>query len=163
MRVGNVDGAMVALLFLLFILVPILELYVLIQVGGWIGVLPTLALLVLDSVLGALLLRQQGRGAWRRLTEAMGAGRIPARETLDGALVILGGALLLTPGFVTDAVGLALLVPPTRAMVRPLLLRWAGRRVTFAAMTVRSAPGDAGYDVDGTATEVDRTSPRLQP
>lgn len=154
---------MVALLFILFLLVPIAELYVLIQVGQWIGVLPTIALLIADSLLGAFLLRHQGRGAWRRMTEAMSVGRIPARETVDGALIIFGGALLLTPGFVTDIAGLALLFPPTRAVVRPVLVGWATRRVTIAAMSVRTSPGaPGGFDVDGTATEVDHPSPRLQ-
>lgn len=157
---------MAALLFLLFLLVPVLELYVLIQVGQWLGTVPTIAILIADSLLGAFLLRQQGRGAWRRMTAAVTAGRIPTRETVDGALIILGGALLLTPGFVTDIVGLALMIPPTRAIVRPVLVAWAGRRITVAAMTVRtpnSPNAPNGFDVDGTATEVDRPSPRLQP
>lgn len=164
-QAGNVDVAMRALLVVLFLVVPILELYVLIQVGGAIGVLPTIGLLIADSLLGAFLLRQQGRGAWRRFNLAAMEGRIPARETIDGALIIFGAALLLTPGFLTDIAGLALLIPPTRAVVRPVLVRWAGKRMTIAAMTVRSprpAPG-GGFDVDGTATEVDHTSPRLQP
>lgn len=154
---------MVALLFVLFIVVPILELYVLIQVGQWVGILPTLALLIADSLFGAFLLRQQGRGAWRRMTSAMSAGRVPARETVDGALIILGGALLLTPGFLTDIVGLALLVPPTRALVRPVLVRWAGARMAIAVTVRAPRPGGGDFDVDGTATEVDRPSPRLQP
>ncbi len=165
MRVGNVEDAMRFLLVLLFLVVPILELYVLIQVGGAIGVLPTIALLIADSLLGAFLLRQQGRGAWRRFNLAAVEGRIPARETIDGALIIFGGALLLTPGFLSDIAGLVLLIPPTRAVVRPVLVRWAGKRMTIAAMTVRgprAAPG-GGFDVDGTATEVDHSSPRLQP
>lgn len=162
-RTGNVDGAMMLLLVLLFVVVPVLELAVIIQVGSWLGVLPTIGLLVADSLLGAWLLRQQGRGAWRRLNEAIFAGRVPARETVDGALIILGGALLLTPGFITDIAGIALLVPPTRALIRPLLVRWAGRRMTVAAMTVRAPRPGGGFDVDGTATEVDHSSPRLQP
>lgn len=153
---------MMLLLVILFVVVPILEIAMIIQVGSWIGVLPTIALLVLDSLIGAWLLRQQGRGAWRRLNEAIFAGRIPARETVDGALVILGGALLLTPGFITDFAGLALLAPPTRALVRPLLVRWAGRRMTVATV-VRSPRSGGGFDVDGTATEVDPSSPHLQP
>ena len=110
------------LLVLLFVVVPIIELYVLIQVGGAIGVGPTIALLVLDSLLGAALMRSQGRAAWRRFQAATGAGKVPAREVLDGALVIFGGALLLTPGFVTDLLGILLLLPPTRAIVRRTLL-----------------------------------------
>ena len=112
-----------ATLILLFVAVPLVELAVIIQVGQSIGVLPTIAILLLDSVVGGLLLRSQGRAAWRRLTEATRAGRVPHREALDGALVIFGGALLLTPGFITDAVGLLLLVPPTRAVARRVVAR----------------------------------------
>ena len=122
------------LLVLLFIVVPILELWVLIEIGSAIGVLPTIALLILDSVLGAALMRSQGRSAWARFNRALAEGRVPGREVLDGALVIFGGALLLTPGFLTDILGLCLLLPPTRAVVRKVLVqRFAGRIVTTAS------------------------------
>src|SRR4051812_49225574 len=114
---------MLPLLVILFIVVPIAELYVIIQVGEAIGVLPTIALLIVDSVLGSMLMRAQGRSAWRRFNGALAEGRIPHREVLDGALVIFGGALLLTPGFVTDIFGGVLLLPPTRALVRAVLVR----------------------------------------
>src|ERR687888_942710 len=109
-------------LVLLFIAVPLVEIYVIIQVGQAIGALWTIALLVADSILGTMLMRAQGRAAWRRFNEAMTAGRVPAREVLDGVLVIFGGALLLTPGFLTVVLGLILLIPPTRALVRRLLV-----------------------------------------
>src|ERR687894_1962063 len=109
---------MLAPLLLLFIVVPIAELAVLIQVGQEIGVLWTVAILVADSILGSLLMRSQGRAAWRRFNAALQAGRPPAREVLDGVLIVFGGALLLTPGFLTDILGLVLLIPPTRALVR---------------------------------------------
>ena len=114
---------MLAPLVLLFVLVPILELFVIIQVGQAIGAWWTIALLVAGSILGSLLMRAQGRAVWRRFGEAIRAGRPPAVEVADGALVIFGGALLLTPGFATDLLGLALLLPPTRAIVRRALLR----------------------------------------
>jgi UPF0716 protein FxsA len=132
----------------LFILVPIAELAVIIQVGGEIGVLPTVALLVLDSVLGSLLLRSQGRTVWRRFSDALARGRVPHREILDGVLVIFGGALLLTPGFLTDVLGLLLLVPATRAVARRVLVRAAGRRVIVGVAGGRRA---RPFDVDGTA------------
>src|SRR5919197_5102921 len=119
---------MLPLLVLLFIVVPIVELFVIIQVGEAIGVLPTIALLIADSILGSMLMRSQGRLAWRRFNEAIAAGRPPAREVLDGALVIFGGAFLLTPGFISDVFGLALLLPPTRALVRGFLVRSVLRR-----------------------------------
>src|ERR687893_3177828 len=101
---------MLPVLLLLFIVVPIAELAVLIQVGELIGVWWTIAILVADAVLGSMLARSQGRAAWRRFNEALQSGRPPAREVLDGALVILGGALLGTPGVITDV--LRLLLPP---------------------------------------------------
>src|SRR3954447_13324107 len=114
---------MIPLLFLLFILVPIAEIYVIIQVGQAIGALWTILLLIADSIIGARLLSWQGRRAWGRFQEAVAAGRVPHREVLDGVLIIMGGAFLLTPGFISDAVGLLLLVPPTRAVVRRVLTR----------------------------------------
>jgi UPF0716 protein FxsA len=113
----------VFLLLALFILVPIAELYVIIQVGGAIGVGPTIAILILDGFLGAFLLRHQGRAAWVRFNRALAESRIPHKEVLDGVLIIFGGALLLTPGFLTDILGLILLIPPTRAIIRALMAR----------------------------------------
>ena len=122
---------MALFLVLIFIVLPIAELYVIIKVGEAIGVLPTIALLILDSFLGAALLRSQGRAAWRRFNEALAAGRIPTREVFDGAMVILGGAFLITPGFITDVIGILLLVPPSRALFRGLVARMARRRAAF--------------------------------
>jgi UPF0716 protein FxsA len=143
-------------LVLLFIAVPIAELAVIIWVGQQIGVLWTLALLVADSILGSVLMRAQGRAAWRRFNAAVGAARVPAREVLDGALVIFGGALLLTPGFISDLLGLTLLIPPTRALVRATLVRQLERRMVAAATASRRRP----YDVEGTATDAEGTATR---
>jgi UPF0716 protein FxsA len=130
------------LLVLLFIAVPIAELYVIIQIGTAIGILPTIALLILDSVLGAALMRAQGRAAWRRFNAAMAEGRVPGREVIDGALVIFGGALLLTPGFLSDILGLILLLPPTRALVRAMLVRrFAGRLMASASRGAEARMG----------------------
>jgi UPF0716 protein FxsA len=150
---------MVLPLILLFIAVPIVEIYVIIQVGQAIGALWTILLLVADSILGSMLMRAQGRAAWRRFNEAIAAGRVPGREVVDGVLVIFGGALLLTPGFVTDVFGLAFLLPPTRAVIRRLLVRrFAGRLKVARPGSAR--PRGSGFDVDGTASEVDpRTLP----
>jgi UPF0716 protein FxsA len=121
------------LLVLVFIVVPIAELYVLIQIGQAIGVLPTIAILILDSILGAALMRQQGRAAWLRFNRALAEGRVPGREVIDGVLVIFGGALLLTPGFLSDILGLVLLLPPTRAVIRGMLVRRFGSRLVASA------------------------------
>jgi UPF0716 protein FxsA len=118
-------------LVLIFILVPIAELYVIIKVGGVIGVLPTLALLLADAVLGSMLLRHQGRAAWIRFNRALAEGRLPHKEVFDGVLVIIGGTLLLTPGFLTDILGLIFLIPPTRALVRAMSARWVRRRMAI--------------------------------
>ena len=145
---------MLPLLVLLFVAVPIVELAVILQVGDWIGFWPTIALLIADSILGSILMRSQGRTAWRRFNEAVAAGRPPAREVLDGALVIFGGALLLTPGFITDILGAVLLIPPTRALVRRVLGRRLSHRVavSLAGPRVRRRQD---YDVEGTAVDVD--------
>ena len=145
---------MLPLLLLLFLIVPLLELYVILQVGEAIGVLPTIAILVADSILGAVLMRSQGRAAWQRFNEAIGAGRVPAREVIDGTLVIFGGALLLTPGFLTDILGLILLLPPTRAIVRAMLLRHFAHRLVVSATAPRR-PSSRPGDIEGTAVDVE--------
>jgi UPF0716 protein FxsA len=133
------------LLFLLFVIVPILELYVIIQVGQEIGALWTILILIVDSLVGARLLSWQGRRAWQSFQLALGEGRVPHREVLDGALIILGGAFLLTPGFITDAIGLFLLIPPTRAVARNMLVRLLTRRgaVRWVRFAARRRPGGA--------------------
>jgi UPF0716 protein FxsA len=110
----------VGVLFLLFILVPMVEIYFLIQVGGLIGAIPTIALVVFTALLGAMLLRLQGWATLQRTRMSMAEGRVPALEVLEGVLLVFAGALLLTPGFVTDIIGFLLLVPPLRQM----LIRW---------------------------------------
>jgi UPF0716 protein FxsA len=157
---------MALLVVLIFILLPIAEIYVIIKVGEAIGVLPTIALLILDGFLGAALLRHQGRAAWRRFNEALAAGKVPAREVFDGAMVIVGGAFLLAPGFITDVIGLLLLIPPSRALFRGIATRLALGRAAFAVRTVkwgstaresyraRSSDPQRGYDYEGSAREV---------
>jgi UPF0716 protein FxsA len=148
----------VALLVALFIVVPIVELYVIIQVGQAIGVVPTLLLLFADAVLGSLLLRHQGRGAWRRFNEALAQRRFPGREVADGAMIVVGGTLLLTPGFITDIFGLMLLIPPTRAILRRLLRSVFARRFLVVGLgdrAMRTGQAARRYDYDGTAEEVD--------
>src|SRR6478672_1750254 len=132
-----------ALLVLLFIVVPIVELWVIIQIGGLIGLWPTLALLLADALLGSWLLRHQGRGAWRRFNLAIAERRFPGKEVADGLLIAIGGTLLLTPGFLTDIAGAILLIPPTRAIVRRLMRGWAKRRFTIVAGPAGGAFGGA--------------------
>ena len=159
-----------ALLVVLFIVVPIAELYVIIKVGEWIGILPTLALLLADALLGSLLLRHQGRSAWRRFNRALDERRFPGKEVADGLLITVGGTLLLTPGFISDIAGLVLLIPPTRAVVRHLLARFVTRRFAIVsgpagwgyerARAAGTRPRSQPYDVEGTAHEVGDPPPR---
>ena len=146
------------LLVVLFIVVPIAELYVIIQVGEAIGVLLTLALLFADAILGSLLLRHQGRGAWRRFNEALTQRRFPGKEVADGLLIVVGGTLLLAPGFITDVFGLLLLIPPTRAIARGLLRRFTIARLVMVDFQAPggsgSGPGARPYDFDVSAEEV---------
>jgi UPF0716 protein FxsA len=162
----------VLLLVLIFIVLPVAEIYLIIKVGEAIGALPTVAILVLDALLGSALLRHQGRAAWRRFNEALAAGRIPAREVFDGAMVIMGGAFLITPGFITDVVGLLLLIPPSRALFRGLVSKVALGRAGFVVRTAqwgsrardgrrRPTEPTRSYDYEGSAREVSEPEPRL--
>jgi UPF0716 protein FxsA len=146
-------------LLLLLILVPIAEIALIIQVGEWIGVWWTLALLLADAVLGSLLLRTQGRAVWRRFAEAVAEGRLPHREVVDGVLVIFGGALMLAPGFITDAFGALFLIPPTRALMRRLLMRRAVLRI----VRTPRGPSRNGRPDDIEATAFDVDPDRLDP
>ena len=116
-------------LLLLFVVLPIAEIYVIVQVGEAIGVLPTIILLLADALLGSWLFRYHGRKAWTAFREAIQAHRVPAKEVADGALVIVGGAFLLAPGFITDVVGIICVLPPTRALIRRSLTGVAARRL----------------------------------
>jgi UPF0716 protein FxsA len=139
---------------------PLAELYVILKVGDAIGAVPTILLLAADSVLGAVLLRTQGRSVWRRFNNALAEGKMPHREVIDGVLVIFGGAFLITPGFITDIVGFLLLLPPTRALIRSRVVRRLGRRVAGGPVNRfgRRAPRD--YDVEGSASEYDDSPQR---
>jgi UPF0716 protein FxsA len=112
-----------------FIGVPFAENYVLLQVGHAIGVLNTLALLILVSIVGAWLAKREGLGVIRRMQRSVEAGRVPGTELVDGFLILLAAALMLTPGFLTDIVAILLLLPPVRAVVRRELRRRLARRI----------------------------------
>lgn len=120
---------MLPLLVVLFLAVPIAELYVLIQVGQAIGILDTLALLLVISIVGAWLAKREGLSVLRRIRAALDAGRVPGTELIDGFLILLAAALMLTPGFLTDVAAILLLLPPVRASVRQVLRRLFVRRI----------------------------------
>ncbi len=117
----------VGILFLLFLAIPMVEIYFLIQVGSVIGALPTIGLVVFTALLGAMLLRLQGIATLNKARTMMAQGQVPAVEMMEGVLLVMSGALLLTPGFVTDAIGFAFLVPP----LRRALIHWILRRATI--------------------------------
>jgi UPF0716 protein FxsA len=145
------------LALLLLIAWPVAELYVVIRVAEAIGFLFTLLLLIAAWPVGWWVVRSQGRAVWRRLQVAVAEGRAPTKEVLDGALVIVGGTLLIVPGFISDALALLLLLPPTRALIRLALRRNLHSRFVVRAVGATGRP----YDVDSTAKDVDQ--PRLQP
>ncbi len=140
-------------LFVAFVVVPIVEIYVLIQVGQVIGAWWTVLLLVLDSLIGAWLVKHEGGRAWRALRTALQSGRMPGAELADGALILIGGTLMLTPGFVTDAFGVLLILPFTRPLFRRLLAGVVTRRLvvigTGPGQTTRPGPRSQGTVVEG--------------
>ena len=105
------------LLFLVFLIIPFVEIYLLLQLGGIVGVMPTIFLVVFTAVLGAWLLRRQGFATWQRFQSSLEQGTVPAYEMIEGPILLLGGALLLTPGFFTDVFGFACLVPQLRRRI----------------------------------------------
>ena len=135
-------------LFTAFIVVPLIEIFVLIQVGKVIGPWWTILLLILDSLFGTWLIRREGGKAWQGLRVALDSGRMPARELADGALILVGGTLMLTPGFVTDAFGILLILPFTRPVARRLLTKVVSRRLV-AGYATRPGPGPGGPVVRG--------------
>ena len=133
------------LVFLALLIVPIVEIFVIIQVGRVIGGWPTVGLLVLESLLGAWLVRREGAKAWRALTEALQTGRMPSRQLADAALVLVGGTLLITPGFVTDIAGFFFILPFTRPIARRFLEVLVARRLLGAWSVVgRGGAGPFG-------------------
>ncbi len=140
----------------LFVLFPILEIYVIIQVGSQIGVLPTVLLLVVESLIGGWLVKREGKRAWLALRTALSTGRMPGRELTDAALILVGGTLLLTPGFVTDVFGFFFVLPFTRPLARRVVTAAIARRAArqFDARYARARggahqiyqPGDSGGD-----------------
>ncbi len=153
---------MAILLLAAFIGVPLVEIAVFVQVGGWIGLGPTLALVVLTAVLGTWQLRAQGLATLLRARDQIDRGALPTRELFDGACLLVAGALLLTPGFVTDAAGFLLFLPPVRDLLRELLARYV--RTSLETRSVihgeEVGPGGAqGPIIDGEFRDVSDAAP----
>jgi len=126
-------GAVLALLLLLFTTVPLLELALLLWIGSHVGVVPTIALILSTGVLGAALARHQGLATLRRFQDALGRGRLPERELIEGLLILIAAAVLLTPGVLTDITGFLLLVPPIRHLVAARIGRSVRRRLVVSS------------------------------
>jgi len=144
-------------LLVLFIVMPIVEIAVLIQVGGALGLLPTLAIVILTAIIGTRMLRSQGRATFERARQRMGSGEMPASEIVEGMLLLVGGVLLLTPGFVTDAFGFLCLVPASRA--------WLAARLSARSIGVvvgGMGPGRAGGSGGGPG-DAARSGGRMPP
>ena len=119
---------MVGVLALVFLVVPLAELYVIIQVGQAFGALNTIVLLIVVGAAGAWLAKREGVSVWRRFQRQVQSGEVPGKEIADGVMILFAAALLMTPGFLTDLLGIALLMPPVRAVVRGVLMKQAARR-----------------------------------
>lgn len=145
---------MFALLAVVFLVLPIVEIYVMLQVAGAIGVPETILLLIAISVAGAWLAKLAGLGVLNRLQRTVRAGKVPSGELVDGALVLFAAALMLAPGFLTDCLAVLLLVPPSRAVVRGVVLRRLRKRgglfdvITTVPTGGKTATGDDVWDVD---------------
>lgn len=133
------------ILFLFFLAVPLLEIYLLIEIGSVIGAIPTVFMVVFTAVLGAMLLQAQGISTLRRVQEATARGEVPAVEMLEGFFLIIGGILLLTPGFFTDIIGFLCLVTPLR---RALIKAWLRRRMVPPGGS-GSRPADSTHTIEG--------------
>lgn len=123
--------------FLAFLIIPFVEIYLLLQIGGIVGVFPTIALVVLTAIIGAGLLRQQGLATWQRFQDNLAKGTLPAYEMVEGPILLVGGALLLTPGFFTDIIGFACLIPPMRKKIAQYIIE---KRLVQAGMPPHQQP-----------------------
>jgi UPF0716 protein FxsA len=146
-------------LFVAFIVVPLAEIYVLIQVGQVIGPWWTILLLIADSVFGGWLIKREGSKAWRALNVALNSGRMPARELADGALILIGGTLMLTPGFVTDAFGILMILPFTRPFFRRILTRVVSRKLLASGLSGSASGAYSPGQTPGTAQRPGPGSP----
>jgi len=118
--------------FLAFLIIPFIEIYLLLQIGGIVGPLPTITLVVTTAIIGASLLRRQGLATWQRFQDNVAKGTLPAYEMVEGPILLVGGALLLTPGFFTDMIGFACLIPPARRKIAQYIIE---KRLVQAGMS----------------------------
>ncbi|MSU90681.1 FxsA family protein [Rhodobacteraceae bacterium 2CG4] len=154
------------MLFAAFVAVPIVEIALFIQVGGWIGLWPTLAVVVLTAIAGTALMRAQGLATLAELQRRMNAGENPTATLAHGAMILFAGALLLTPGFFTDTVGFLLLLPPVRAsIIRSAAANISGKVAVFRTGGGPAGPGPGAHPGagDGSDGPIDAEYQRLDP
>jgi len=132
--------------FIAFLIIPFVEIYLLLQVGGIVGVFPTIALVVLTAIIGAGLLRQQGLATWQRFQDNLAKGTLPAYEMVEGPILLVGGALLLTPGFFTDVIGFACLIPPMRKKIAQYIIE---KRLVQAGVPPHQQPKSQPDVIEG--------------
>lgn len=137
------------ILFLLFVVLPIAELYTIIRMSDYIGFLNTLGVILLVAVLGSYLVKREGLRVWRRFNESIASGRVPTSDIVDGVLILAAGALLVTPGFLSDVFGLLMLFPPTRVAFRSLVMRRSRKKIIVIRTVI--PPGDV---IDTDATDI---------
>lgn len=147
------------ILFILFVGVPILEIAAFVKIGGWIGVIPTLLGCVVTALIGAFLVRQQGFGVLRRAQEALAINELPVGEIAHGAFILIAGVLLMTPGYVTDAMGFLLLIPPVRMTIAQAVMTWLRKHgqvriVRAASCNARTGDDATGVTIEGEAVDI---------
>jgi UPF0716 protein FxsA len=161
---------MALVLILVFLVAPLVELAVIVQVAGSIGVANTIGLLIAVSLLGGWLAKREGLGVLRRIQTALDRGQLPSTEVVDGGLILLAGALMIAPGFISDVLALLLLIPPTRAILRYPVLRYVSRRGQVAVgnrfggfrTTGTRVRNDGGVDVWDVESWEDPPAPHVQ-
>ena len=152
------DGRLV-LLAVLLVAIPILEVWLLVQVGQQLGLLPTVLILVVVAVIGVLLMRHEGARAWKALNDAFTKGKVPTGELADAALILVGGVLLMLPGFLTDIIGFLFLLRWTRPFARKMIAFFVARRINRLGIPVTRARLDRDNLIEGETVESTSTSP----
>jgi UPF0716 protein FxsA len=153
-------GWPLALLALLLIAIPILEVWLLVQVGQRLGLLPTVLILIVEAVIGVLLMRHEGSRAWKALNDAFTNGKVPTGELADAALILVGGVLLMLPGFLTDIIGFLFLLRWTRPFARKVIAFFVARRINRLGIPVMRARLDRENLIEGETVETPSTSRR---
>lgn len=146
-------GWPLVLLIVLLVTVPILEVWLLIKVGQQLGLLPTILILVAEAIIGALLMRHEGSRAWKALNDAFTNGKVPTGELADAALILVGGLLLMLPGFLSDVIGFLFLLRSTRPVARKIIAFFVARRINRLGIPVMRARLDTENLIEGENVE----------